>query len=179
MATIFKQGGAKKWNEVDPKFPTSDIAIFAPGTDSGTYDFFVETVLGKPGAPASLKPRVDYTASEDDNTLVKGIEGEQNSWGYFGYAYYKENKNKLNDIQIKKQADGTCVAPSDATVISGTYPLSRPLFIYVKNTSLAQPATKAFVRYYLTTTPGLIKDVGYITAPAADYKDGLAKLKEK
>ncbi|MBW3615774.1 MAG: substrate-binding domain-containing protein, partial [Actinobacteria bacterium] len=88
LATIFKQGGATTWNQVDPKFPNEKIAIFAPGTDSGTYDFFVEEVLGDPKKPESLKPRSDYTASEDDNTLVQGIKGEKNSFGFFGFAYF-------------------------------------------------------------------------------------------
>lgn len=176
MAEIFKEGGAKTWDQVDPKFPKEAIAIFAPGTDSGTYDFFVEEVLGDPKKPESLKPRADYTASEDDNTLVQGIKGEKNSWGYFGFAYFKENESVLKDIKVSGD-DGTCVAPSDETVESGDYPLSRPLFIYVKNTSLAKPEVKEFVRFYLETTPELIKDVGYTPAPASDYEDGLAKLK--
>lgn len=176
MAEIFKEGGAKTWDQVDPKFPKEAIAIFAPGTDSGTYDFFVEEVLGDPKKPESLKPRADYTASEDDNTLVQGIKGEKNSWGYFGFAYFKENSSTLKDIKVSGD-DGTCIAPSDATVESGDYPLSRPLFIYVKNTSLAKPEVKEFVRFYLETTPDLIKDVGYTPAPSEDYKDGLARLK--
>ncbi len=176
MAEIFKEGGAKTWDQVDPKFPKEAIAIFAPGTDSGTYDFFVEEVLGDPKKPESLKPRADYTASEDDNTLVQGIKGEKNSWGYFGFAYFKENEAVLKDIKVSGD-DGTCVAPSDETVESGEYPLSRPLFIYVKNASLARPEVKEFVRFYLETTPGLIKDVGYAPAPASDYEGGLAKLK--
>jgi phosphate transport system substrate-binding protein len=91
LAAIFKEGGAKTWNQVDPKFPDEQIAIFAPDTESGTYDFFNEEVLGDP-AEGGLKPRSDYTASSDDNTLVQGIQGEKNSWGYFGYAYYQSNK---------------------------------------------------------------------------------------
>ncbi len=91
LAEIFKEGGARTWNQVDPKFPNETIAIFAPDTESGTYDFFNEKVLGDPDA-GGLKPRSDYTASSDDNTLVQGIEGEANSWGYFGYAYYQNNK---------------------------------------------------------------------------------------
>jgi phosphate transport system substrate-binding protein len=175
LAMIFKEGGATTWNQVDPKFPAEKIAIFAPGTDSGTYDFFVEEVLGSPDDAASPKPRTDYTASEDDNTLVQGIKGEKNSWGYFGYAYFSENESVLKDVQVSGE-DGTCVAPSNETVESGDYPLSRPLFIYVKNTSLARPEVKEFVRFYLETTPDLITDVGYTPAPAEDYQKGLDLL---
>lgn len=178
MASIFKEGGATTWDQVDPKFPKEAIAIFAPGTDSGTYDFFVEEVLGDPKKPESLKPRSPdavYTASEDDNTLVQGIKGEKNSWGYFGFAYFNENKSVLKDIKVSGE-DGTCVEPSDATVESGDYPLSRPLFIYVTNAALERPEVKSFVRFYLETTPDLISDVGYTPAPAEDYEKGLATL---
>lgn len=175
MATIFKEGGASTWDQVDPKFPKEKVSIFAPGTDSGTYDFFTEEVLGDPKKPETPKARTDYTASEDDNTLVQGISGQENSWGYFGFAYFNENKAKLKDIKVSGD-DGKCIEPSDATVESGDYPLSRPLFIYVKNTSLERPEVKGFVKFYLETTPDLIKEVGYTAAPAEDYEKGLAAL---
>ena len=102
LAEIWKQGGAKTWNQVDSKFPNEQLAIFAPDTESGTYDFFTEEILGDPdeGAP---KPRSDYTASSDDNTLVQGIEGEANSWGYFGFAYYQNNKEGLKIIKVAEE----------------------------------------------------------------------------
>jgi len=99
MAEIWKQGGATTWNQVDSKFPNDKLAIFAPDTESGTYDFFTEKVLGDP-KETGLKPRTDYTASSDDNTLVQGIEGEANSWGYFGFAYYQNNKAGLKDLKV-------------------------------------------------------------------------------
>ena len=175
LATIFKEGGATTWDQVDAKLPKEKIAIFAPGTDSGTYDFFVEEVLGDPKEPGSIKARTDYTASEEDNVLVQGIEGQKNSWGYFGFAYFTENKDKLKAIKISKDGD-TCVEPNDETVEEGDYPLSRPLFIYVKKASLARPEVKEFVRFYLETTPSLITDVGYTPAPQADYDKGLEAL---
>ncbi len=174
MNMIFKEGGATTWNQVDPSFPAEKIAIFAPGTVSGTYDVFVEEVLGDP-EDGGATPRTDYTASEDDNTLVQGIKGEKNSWGYFGFAYYNENKDVLKDIKVSGES-GTCVEPSDATVESGDYPLSRPLFIYVKKTAMERPEVKEFVTFYLETTPDIIKDVGYTPAPAEDYERGLAQL---
>lgn len=175
LATIFKQGGATTWDEVDPSFPAERIAIFAPGSDSGTYDFFVEEVLGAPGEEGSLPPRTDYTASEDDNTLVQGITGERNSWGYFGFAYFSENDSVLKAIEVRSE-DGACVAPSDETVESGDYVLGRPLFIYVKDAALARPEVQEFVRFYLETTPELIGDVGYTASPAEDYEKGLAAV---
>jgi phosphate transport system substrate-binding protein len=176
LAGIFKEGGASTWDQVDPEFPKEKISIFAPGTDSGTYDFFVEEVLGDPKKPESLKPRSDYQASEDDNTLVQGIEGEKGSWGYFGFAYFQENEAALKDIKISEETEGDCVAPSDETVLSGDYALSRPLFIYVKKASLERPEVHEFVRFYLELTPDVIGDVGYTSAPDEDYTKGLAEL---
>ena len=176
LALIFKEGGAKSWRELDPSFPDKKIAIFGPGTDSGTYDFFLEEVLGDPKKPDSTKPRADYTASENDNTLVQGIEGEQNSWGFFGYAYFQENSEKLEAIAVSEEPGGECVTPSVKTVESGEYPLSRPLFIYVKNDALAKPHVHEFVGFYLEAAPDLTEEVGYIPAPAADYEKGLETL---
>jgi phosphate transport system substrate-binding protein len=175
LARIFEQGGATTWNQVDPSFPNAKIAIFAPDTESGTYDFFNEKVLGDP-EKGGKQPRSDYTASSDDNTLVQGIQGEPNSWGYFGFAYFKENQQTLKDIKITEKDGGTGVAPSDQTVISGEYPLSRPLFIYVKEGSLARPEVQQFVKFYLETTPSIIEDVGYVKAPDDVYRADMAKL---
>jgi phosphate transport system substrate-binding protein len=174
LAMIFKNGGATTWNQVDPKFPDEKIAIFAPDTESGTYDFFNEKVLGDP-TKGGLKPRSDYTASSDDNTLVQGIEGEANSWGYFGFAYYQNNKQSLKDIKIaEKGTEG--IQPTTETITTGDYPLSRPLFIYVKETSLKKPEVGQFVKFYLEQTPKLIADIGYVAAPQQDYDQGLSKL---
>jgi phosphate transport system substrate-binding protein len=174
LAKIFQEGGAKTWNQVDPKFPNEKIAIFAPGVDSGTYDFFNEEVLGDP-EEGGKKPRSDYTASEDDNTLVQGIEGEANSWGYFGYAYYQNNKEGLKVIKVAEK-DTQGIEPTTETIESGDYPLSRPLYIYVKDDSLKKPEVGQFVKFYLEQTPQIIADVGYVSAPQDDYTQGLSKL---
>jgi phosphate transport system substrate-binding protein len=174
LAKIYGKPGVKTWNQVDPKFPNEPISIFGPDTDSGTYDFFNEEVLGDP-KEGGKEPRSDYTQSADDNTLVQGVEGEKNAIGYFGYAYFAENKGGLKDIKVAEKGT-TGISPSDETVLSGEYPLSRPLFIYAKNASLKKPEVKAFVKFYLEQTPDLIKTVGYVKAPDKDYQDGLAKL---
>ena len=171
LAKIFGEGGASTWDQVDPEFPKEKLAIFAPGTDSGTYDFFLEEVLGEDG-----KPRSDYTASENDNTIVQGIEGEEMSWGFFGFAYFQESAEGLKAIKVSEESGGDCVEPSVETIESGDYPLSRPLFIYVTNDALEREEVSAFVRFYLEETPGLIEEVGYVAAPDQDYEDGLAKL---
>jgi phosphate transport system substrate-binding protein len=174
LAKIFEEGGATTWNQVDPKFPNEKIAIFGPDTESGTYDFFNEEVLGDP-EEGGKKPRSDYTASSDDNTLVQGIEGEANSWGYFGFAYYQNNKEGLKIIKIAEEGT-TGVEPTAETIESGDYPLSRPLYIYVKEDSLRKPEVGQFVKFYLEQTPQLIADVGYVAAPQEDYTQGLSKL---
>ena len=174
LAKIFQQGGAKTWNQVDPKFPNEPIAIFAPGSDSGTYDFFNEEVLGDP-EEGGKKPRSDYTASEDDNTLVQGIQGEANSWGFFGYAYFQNNQEGLKAIKVAEEGT-TGVEPTTETIESGDYPLSRPLYIYVKEDKLREAHVGQFVKFYLEQTPQIIADVGYVAAPQEDYTQGLSKL---
>jgi phosphate transport system substrate-binding protein len=174
LAKIFEAGGARTWNQVDPSFPNEEIAIFGPDAESGTYDFFNEEVLGDP-AEGGKKPRNDYTASADDNTLVQGIEGEANSWGYFGYAYYQNNKEGLKIIKVAEEG-ATGIEPTAETIESGDYPLSRPLYIYVKDDSLRKPEVGQFVKFYLEQTPQIIADVGYVAAPQEDYTQGLSKL---
>jgi phosphate transport system substrate-binding protein len=174
LAKIFEEGGAKTWNQVDPSFPNEEIAIFGPDTESGTYDFFNEEVLGDP-EEGGKKPRNDYTASSDDNTLVQGIEGEANSWGYFGFAYYQNNKEGLKIIKVAEEGTSG-IEPTAETIESGDYPLSRPLYIYVKEDSLKKPEVSQFVKFYLEQTPQLIADVGYVAAPQDDYTQGLTKL---
>ena len=174
LAKIFEEGGVKTWNQVDSRFPNEEIAIFGPDAESGTYDFFNEEVLGDP-EEGGKKPRNDYTASSDDNTLVQGIEGEANSWGYFGYAYYQNNKEGLKIIKVAEEGT-TGVEPSTETIESGDYPLSRPLYIYAKEDSLKKAEVGQFVKFYLEQTPQLIADVGYVAAPQDDYTQGLSKL---
>lgn len=162
----------KNWNEVDAKFPDQPITLYGPGTDSGTFDFFTEAINGK-----AKQSRADYTASEDDNTLVQGVEGDKNAMGYFGLAYYLENKDKLTAVQI----DGGkgCVAPSFESVADGTYiPLSRPLYIYVNNKSLEKPEVENFVEYYLTNAKNVVDEVGYVNVADEVYTADMKKLSE-
>jgi phosphate transport system substrate-binding protein len=131
------------WNDLDPSWPDVLIKLFGPGTDSGTFDYFTEVIVGEAGAS-----RPDYAASEDDNVIVTGVAGEEGALGYLGFSYYEENMDKLKAIEIDG-GDG-CVAPSVEAAQNGTYkPLSRPLFIYVKKESLARPEVEAFLRFLL------------------------------
>ncbi|MBL9149483.1 MAG: PstS family phosphate ABC transporter substrate-binding protein [Phycisphaerae bacterium] len=156
-------GTAKTWKDVDPSWPADPIKVYSPGTDSGTFDYFKEVVVGKDG-----KIRADMSVSEDDNALVTGIAGDINAIGYFGCAYYFENKDKVKDIPI----DGGKgpVAPSAETILGGTYvPFSRPLFIYVNRKAADRAEVQAFVNYFLDNAGELADDVGYVHLPADLY----------
>ena len=159
------------WKDVRPGFPDLEIKLYGPGTDSGTFDYFTDEINGGEGAS-----RPDYTASEDDNVLVKGIAGDKGSLGYFGYAYYIENTDKLKLVAIDG-GDGP-VLPTPETINNGAYaPLSRPIFIYTSITSLInKPQVLEFVKFYLTEGPTLVPEVGYIEMPAEDYTESWEKV---
>ena len=162
--------GVDTWDQVNPEFPSEPVEIFAPGADSGTYDFFNETVLESEDDQVIA----DYNASEDDNIIAQGIIGTPNSWGYFGFAYYQGNQDKLQAIAY--DAGDGCVMPSVETAQDDSYKLSRPLFIYVKESALQDETHVAdFVRFYLDNVNGLITDVGYIPAP----EDVIEQAKQK
>jgi phosphate transport system substrate-binding protein len=171
------QGKITKWNQVDPSWPNADIKLFGAGSDSGTFDYFTEAIVGK--AKAS---RGDYTASEDDNVLVQGVQRDVNALGYFGYAYYAENQAKLKAVPIIEKPGKPAVLPSMNTVLDGTYqPLARPIFIYVNAKAYERPEVKKFVEYYLTHGSKLAKEVKYVPLPDKAYamnKDHLAKGKK-
>lgn len=159
------QGKITNWNQVRAGFPDRPLALYGAGTDSGTFDYFTEAIVGE--AQAS---RGDYTPSEDDNVLVQGIYGDENALGYFGLAYYEQNADKLKLVAIDNN-NGKCVLPSLETVKDGSYqPLSRPLFIYVNKTSAERPEVKAFIQFYLANAAKLSQEVGYIPLPDEVYK---------
>jgi phosphate transport system substrate-binding protein len=160
----------RTWRDVRPEWPAENIRLYGPGTDSGTFDYFTETVNGETGAS-----RPDYQASEDDNILVQGISGDRYSLGYFGYAYYTENADRLKLVAVDGGAG--CVTPSDATIADGTYaPLSRPIFMYVKHAALARPEVNAFVTFLLTEAGELVPSTGYHPLSAQEYADALARV---
>lgn len=160
-----------KWSQVREGFPDRDIHLYGPGTDSGTFDYFTDEINGEEGAT-----RPDYTPSEDDNVLVQGIAGDRNSLGYFGFAYYTENKDKLKLVGVDHGSG--CVKPTEETINNGTYaPLSRPLYIYVNKASLEQPQVKAFLEFYMTAGPDLVVEVGYVPLPIDVYDENLAEIR--
>ncbi|MFT7686272.1 MAG: phosphate transport system substrate-binding protein [Candidatus Azotimanducaceae bacterium] len=168
---MWKPGSTVKyWSDVRAGWPKKELKLYGPGTDSGTFDYFSETVNGKSG-----RSRPDFTASEDDNTLVQGIAGDDNSLGYFGYAYYAANKDKLKLVPI--DGGNGAVAPSQTTINNGSYaPLSRPIFIYVSKASMMRPEVKTFVNFYVNSAGALASEVGYIPLPDKVYQGALARI---
>ena len=162
------ENGSKimKWKDINPAWPVEPIKLYGPDQDSGTFDYFVEEILGKDG-----QIRIDYSPSSDDNQLVQGVEGDKGSLGFFGYAYYIEQKDKLNAVAVNG------VRPTDETVKTGKYkPLSRPLYIYVNKKSLKEkPEVRAFVEYYLKNASKAVKLTGYV--PLSDYTKQLELIK--
>ena len=159
-----------RWNEIRPEWPDEEMVLYGPDTDSGTFDYFTEAIVGEEDAS-----RDDYTASADDNVLVVGVEGDAGSLGYFGFAYYEESADKLGAVAVDNGAG--CVLPSRETIESGTYaPLSRPMFIYVKPDALARPEVRAFVDFYIENAPTLVPEVGYVPLSEGQYAEQLAKV---
>jgi phosphate transport system substrate-binding protein len=158
------QGKITNWSQVRSGWPNAPIKLFGPGADSGTFDYFTDAIVGEEGAS-----RTDYLPSEDDNVLVQGVSRDKNALGYFGFAYYEANKDKLKSIGI----DGGkgAVMPSAAAVQNGTYqPLSRPLFIYVSSKAAQRPEVKKFVEFFMTQGASLVQEVGYVPLPAQAYQ---------
>jgi len=166
------QGKVMRWNQVNPAWPDQPIKLFGAGSDSGTFDYFTEAIVGK-----SKSSRGDFTASEDDNVLVQGVAGDVNAIGYFGYAYYAENTNKLKALPIIEKEGKPAVSPSPETVIAGTYqPLARPIFIYINAKSLDKPEVKKFVNFYMTEGAKMAKEVKYVPLPTAIYTANLKHI---
>ncbi|MGH8669219.1 MAG: PstS family phosphate ABC transporter substrate-binding protein, partial [Burkholderiales bacterium] len=162
------QGKVTSWNQVNPAWPNQPMKLFGPGADSGTFDYFTEAVVGK-----SKSSRGDFTASEDDNVLVQGVSRDPNALGYFGFAYYVENRDKLKAVPIVNEK-GRPVTPSMEAVEKGIYsPLSRPIFIYISVKSLQKPEVKEFVEYYMRHGGKLAREVKYVPLPDSAYRMAL------
>jgi len=169
------QGKVTKWNQINPAWPDAPIKLFGAGADSGTFEYFTEATVGK-----AKSSRGDYTASEDDNVLVQGVARDVNAIGYFGYAYYAENKARLKALPIVNPKTNQAVEPSEESVIKATYqPLSRPIFIYVKAKSLDKPEVKEFVEFYMKNGAKLTKEVKYVPLPANAYTGNVEHMNKK
>ncbi len=160
----------KSWKQVRESFPDVPLRLYGAGTSSGTYDYFTEAIVGK-----AKSSRGDYTASEDDNVLVQGVSSDKGALGYFGLAYYTENKTKLKLIGVDN-GNGP-VYPSDSTVNDGRYaPLSRPEFIYVNAASASNQVIKDFIQFYINVAPALVKEVGYVPLSPEIYQMGYQRV---
>ena len=164
---------ARTWKDVRPEWPDRAIKIFAPGTDSGTFDYFKEVVAGKTGSIRS-----DMSVSEDDNVLVRGVVGDEAAIGFFGAAYYFENQESLKAAPVINDK-GQSVLPNPETIENGTYnPFSRPLFIYVKSSAARKRHVKAFIEFYLDHASKIAKQVGYVGLPPFMYQRAEKAFKE-
>ena len=171
---VWKPGSAvNNWNQLRSIFPNKKMRLYGPGTDSGTFGFFTEIINGEEGAS-----RDDYTASEDDNVLVQGIAGDNYALGYFGYAYYLSNKDKLKVLGIDKEDGNGCIIPDFSTIDSDLYPITRPLYIYVNKFSYnTKPVVKEFVKFYMEQAAKLITEIGYVPVKDEEYKSNLDKVR--
>lgn len=161
-----EDGSTKKWSDINPEWPDEEIVFYAPGTDSGTYDYFNEVILEDEDLVSTA------TLSEDDNVLVQGIQADPNAIGFFGYAYYLANQDTLKAVKIGG------IEPNNETIESGEYaPLSRPLFTYASNKALAEnEAAYEFMKYTLENAGEMAESVGYVALPEEEYEKGLADL---
>ncbi len=168
------QGKITTWKQVNAAWPDKPLKLFGPGADSGTFDYFTEAVVGK-----AKSSRGDFTASEDDNVLVQGVSRDMGALGYFGFAYYDENKDKLKAVPVVNPK-GKAVGPSLEAVMAGEYePLARPIFIYVSAKSAERAEVKEFVEYYLKHGGKLAKEVKYVPLGDSDYKHALDNFNKR
>lgn len=169
------QGKVMNWSDVNPKWPNTKMSLFGAGADSGTFDYFTEAVNGKAKAT-----RADFTASEDDNVLVQGIERDENSLGYIPYAYYEPHKAKMKALGIDEGKGKGCVKPSPEAVAAGTYnPLARPLFIYISTKAAEKQEIKDYIEFVVSKGPALVKEVKYLPLPEAAYATAYKHFKER
>ncbi|MGQ3410710.1 PstS family phosphate ABC transporter substrate-binding protein [Natrinema sp. LN54] len=171
LQEIWQADGAQRWSDINEDWPDEEVELYGAATTSGTFDYFKEAVLGE-----ELNHRSDYYATERDRTIVQGVQGSEAAMGYFGFSYYSENPNSIKAVSID---DGNgCVEPSIETAKSGEYtPLSRPLYIYVAKESLAEPAVRDFVRFYMEqAATDLVSEVGYVPITDQQRDDNLEKL---
>jgi phosphate transport system substrate-binding protein len=162
------------WNQVRDSFPNVPLKLFGAGTDSGTFDYFTEAVNGRARASRS-----DYLATEDDNVVVQGVEGERGAMGYFGFSYYEENKDKLKVLAVDHGKGQGCVTPSIATVQANKYrPLSRPLFIYAKRDSFRRPVVAAYIGYIFNNEKAIAKKSGFIALTDRQLKKARYQYKQ-
>jgi phosphate transport system substrate-binding protein len=178
LKAIWEPGSrVKTWKDVDPSWPDRAIVLYSPDRDSGTFEFFTEAIMGKGKARSQ---REDVQASSDDNTLVSGVAGDVDGLGYFGFAYYDANKDKLRAVAVQPGPDASPVLPSPMTILDKSYtPLSRPLYLYAKNSSIRRPEVADFLKYYLENAGTFAEQAGYVSPTAEDRAANLRALGDR
>jgi phosphate transport system substrate-binding protein len=171
LKTIWEPGSnVDSWRDVDPSFPDEPIRLYGAGTDSGTFDYFTDAIVGEEGAS-----RTDYQASEDDNVTVQGVSGDRGALGYFGFSYYEENVDSVRALEI--DGGSGCVAPSVEAAQDGTYtPLSRPLFVYAKTSSLERPEVADFLRYMIDNGAEIAEQAQFVPLTADQLAEAKSRL---
>lgn len=176
LRELWQNNTKKTWKDLNPNWPDAPIRLFGAGTNSGTFEYFTEVVVGKKG-----QSREDYMQSEDDNQLVQGVANDKNGLGYFGFSYFDENRDKLKIVKIAAEGENAvAIEPTDETIINGTYsPLSRPLYIYVNFKSLERPEVAEYVKFYLSDEgQTLVKDAHCIPMHAEELAESRNRLSE-
>lgn len=169
------EGKVLRWSDLRTGFPHRDIRLYGAGVDSGTFDYFTEAVTG-----TARDSRGDYTSSEDDNTLVQGVAGDEGALGFFGFAYFEENRTRLRAVPIRPTSDARPIAPDVESIRTGAYrPLSRPVFIYVGTSAFTRTDVQAFVAFYLTHVGVLARDVGYVPLGEETARRVLARVRAR
>lgn len=158
------QNVVKRWSQINPAWPDIPLRLYGAGSDSGTFDYFTEAIMGE-----AKSSRGDFTAAEDDNVIVRGVGGDIGALGYFGLAYFVENQSGIKAVPIVAEPGAAAVPPSAENVMNGSYqPLSRPLFLYVNPKSAESPHVRDFVDFYLQNSEALVREVGFVPLPAED-----------
>ncbi|KTG09315.1 phosphate ABC transporter substrate-binding protein [Haloprofundus marisrubri] len=175
LAQIWKPDGAQTWSDINSDWPDEEFELYGPASSSGTFDWFIENVIGEDGSLRS-----DYEPTENDNRIIQGIQGSEYAMGFFGFAYYEENRENVKAVQIKENADGNCVEPSIENAKSGDYPMARPLFIYAAQSSLEEKQqVYSFMEYYLNQAEtDLVSEIGYVPTSTELRDENLSKLEE-
>jgi phosphate transport system substrate-binding protein len=172
------QGEITRWNQIRDEWPDRELNLYGPGVSSGTFDYFTAAIIGREGAS-----RGDYTASEDDNVLVQGVSGDINSLGFFGFAYYHENQDRLKILPVDDNdptnGEGP-ISPSFETIADGTYqPLSRPLFMYIRVDAAEDTVVQDFIHFYYENAPELVREVGFIPLNDTTYSLAVDRFEER
>jgi len=174
LRQIWREGGATKWSDVRDDWPDEEIELYGPASTSGTFDWFNENVVGE-----DTKHTTEYQPTEEDETIVQGIENSETAMGYFGYAYYSSNSEAVKAVNVRQSADGECTPPSLENAKDGSYPLARPLFLYAAESALQRDAVYEFVEYYIEQAEtGTVTDIGYVPSSADQRDANLETLEE-